>query len=71
MMIMTALIYGTGAGTLCSKLAEINARSPLYFWVGCCVLGFILAFFVEEDLRRMQLDDVKNSEYIAEDEARR
>jgi len=71
MMIMFALIYGTGAGTLCSKLSESDTHYPLFFWTACCLLGFILAYFVEEDLRRMQLDDVKNSEYVDEDEVRR
>lgn len=71
MMIMFALLYGTGAGTLCSKLAEIDRHYPLYFWTSCCIIGFLMSIFIEEDLRRMQLDDVKNSEYVDEDEVRR
>jgi hypothetical protein len=43
----------------------------MLWWVGCAIIGFIFAFFVEEDLRRLQLDEVKNSEYIEEDEVRR
>ena len=40
-------------------------------WVGTSAIAFVISFFVEEDLRRLQLDDVKNSEYIQDDEVRR
>jgi hypothetical protein len=35
------------------------------------MIALALSFFVDEDLRRLQLDDVKNSEYIKDDEVRR
>jgi|LauGreDrversion4_2_1035121.scaffolds.fasta_scaffold177290_3 hypothetical protein len=43
----------------------------MLWWVGCAVLAFISSIFVKEDLRRLKLDDVKNSEYIEEEEVRR
>jgi hypothetical protein len=43
----------------------------MLFWVGCALVALIISFFVKEDLRRLQLDEVKNSEYIEEDEVRR
>ena len=43
----------------------------MLWWVGCAVIAFIAAIFVEEDLRRLQLEEVKNSEYIEEDDVRR
>ena len=35
------------------------------------MIALALSFFVDEDLRRLQLDDVKNSEYIKDEEVRR
>ena len=35
------------------------------------MIAFIAAIFVEEDLRRLKLDEVKNSEYIEEEDVRR
>lgn len=71
MMITIGLLWGTGTGFLCSSLQE---RSPLYalsFWTISSILSLIFSFFIKQDLRRLQLDDVKNSEYIEEEEVRR
>ena len=71
MMITISLMWGTGTGILCTSLAE---RSPYYamiFWSTSAILAFVISFFVEQDLRRLQLDDVKNSEYIEEEDVRR
>jgi hypothetical protein len=43
----------------------------LILWVASAIIALGLSFFVDEDLRRLQLDDVKNSEYILDDEVRR
>jgi hypothetical protein len=43
----------------------------MVWWSGCAVIAFIAAIFVEEDLRRLKLDEVKNSEYIEEEDVRR
>jgi hypothetical protein len=40
-------------------------------WVISAILALLVSFCVKEDLRRLQLDDVKNSEYIEEEEVRR
>ena len=39
----------------------------MLWWVGCALLALLSAVFVKEDLRRLQLDEVKNSEYIEEE----
>jgi hypothetical protein len=43
----------------------------MLWWVGCAIIGLIFSIFVQEDLRRLQMDEVKNSEYIEEEEVRR
>ena len=43
----------------------------MVWWSGCAVIAFIAAIFVKEDLRRLKLDEVKNSEYIEEEDVRR
>lgn len=71
MMITISLLCGTGVGFLCTSLAE---QSPLYalaFWSGSALLSLSISFFIEQDLRRLYLDDVKNSEYLEEDDVRR
>lgn len=71
MMITISLIWGTGTGFLCSSLTQSNPMYALAFWTASAFLAFVISFFVQEDLRRLQLDDVKNSEYIEEEEVRR
>jgi sugar phosphate permease len=71
MMITVSLIWGTAMGFLCSSLAE---KAPIYaltFWSASALCALGISFFIKEDLRRLQLDDVKNSEYIEEEEVRR
>jgi hypothetical protein len=63
-MITCGLLWGTAEGLLCSFMQETSPIYPIAFWSISALLAFILSFFVEEDLRRLQLDDVKNSEYI-------
>lgn len=70
-MITFSLLWGTGLGVLGSTLATYSVYYPLMLWVVSSLLGFGLSFFVDQDLRRLQLDDVKNSEYIEEEEIRR
>ncbi len=52
-------------------MGDINPLYTLGVWTGCSVIAFILSLFIEEDLRRLQLDDVKHSEYIEDDEFRK
>ena len=70
-MITCGLLWGTAEGLLCSALQQSSPKYPLVFWVASTTVALGLTFFVEEDLRRLQLDDVKNSEYIQDDEVRR
>jgi hypothetical protein len=71
MMVTFGLLWGTGEGLLQSTLQTSSPYYPLAIWVGTSAIAFVISFFVEEDLRRLQLDDVKNSEYIQDDEVRR
>ena len=62
-------------------ITYIEAKWGVILWVLCAVIASIFAFFVKgmidyiwndlEDLRRLNIDDVKNSEYIEEGEIRR
>jgi hypothetical protein len=70
-MITFSLLWGTGLGIAGSTLATKSVYYPLLLWAITSLLGLILSFFVDQDLRRLQLDDVKNSEYIEEEEIRR
>lgn len=56
---------------VCSILASKSSYYALSFWTISAILALIVSFFVKEDLRRLQLDDVKNSEYIEEEDVRR
>jgi hypothetical protein len=58
------LLWGTGEGLLISSVQEKSPKYPLLIWFGSTIFALALSFFVQEDLRRLQLDDVKNSEYI-------
>lgn len=71
LMITCGLLWGTAEGLLQSSLQDHSRLYPLAIWCASAVIALILSFFVEEDLRRLQLDDVKNSEYIQDDEVRR
>lgn len=48
-------------------LCEFDPRYAIAIWVVTGLAGVGFSFFIKEDLRRMQLDDVKNSEYIEEE----
>ncbi len=71
LMVTFGLLWGTGEGLLQSTLQEKSQLYPIAIWFVSPVIALILTFFVEEDLRRLQLDDVKNSEYIQDDEVRK
>eukprot|EP00347_Sterkiella_histriomuscorum_P019206 403342532 len=71
MMISISLIWGSAVGFLCQVLADIDGRVTLAFWALCSLVALILSFFIKQDLRRLDIDDVKNSEYIEDDEFRR
>ena len=71
MMITVSLLWGTGVGLFCSYLTTINPTYVLSLWSGCAALSIIVSFFIREELRRLQLDDVKNSEYIYDEVIRR
>lgn len=71
MMISLSLIWGTFIGFLCQTLGDINPLYTLGVWTICSICAFILSLFIEEDLRRLQMDDVKHSEYIEDDEFRK
>ena len=71
MMVTLSLIWGTGVGLVQSKLQILSPFYPLAIWIGSSAIAFVISFFIEEDLRRLQLDDVKKSEYIQDDEVRR
>lgn len=48
-------------------LCSINPRYAIAIWIVTGVIGVFVSYYIKEDLRRMQLDDVKNSEYIEEE----
>jgi sugar phosphate permease len=71
MMITIGLLWGTGLGFGCTSLIEIDPRYALSLWSAMALMSLIISRFVEEDLRRLNQDEVKNSEYLEEDEVRR
>lgn len=71
MIITFGNLLGTGVGILASYLLEFDTRYPMIFFIALCLLALIISFFIEEDLRRLNMDDVKNSEYIEESELRK
>lgn len=71
MMISVSLVWGTAMGFVSQILADVNPLFTLGLWSLSAVVSLILAIFIEEDLRRLQLDDVKHSEYIEDDEFRK
>jgi hypothetical protein len=80
-MISIALVWGTLQGFLDIPLTGDDPRYAMYIWSGTSFIAAFVAYFIKcknfqdfinsydiiEDLRRMQLDDVKNSEYVEED----
>jgi hypothetical protein len=44
----------------------INYRYGFILWIGLTLLGLLPAFLVEEDLRRLNMKDVKKSQYVEE-----
>ena len=70
-MITFCSLYGTAAGFLCSMLAEHSTYYPMIFWSGSALLALLISFFIEQDLRRLKLEDVKTSEYIEEEDVRK
>jgi len=71
MMITLGLLWGFVQGILGSILQTRSPYYPLAFWVCNALIAFICSFFVKDELRRLQMDEVKNSEYIEEEEVRR
>ncbi|CDW89422.1 major facilitator superfamily protein [Stylonychia lemnae] len=71
MMISISLVWGVSLGILCQALADIDPRYTLAFWTLSSIIALILSCFLKQELRRLDLDDVKNSEYIEDDEFRR
>jgi hypothetical protein len=61
-------------------IASYDPRYGIAVWVGCALIASFFSFLVKckfnklskfhvclEDLKRLDIDDVKNSEYIEED----
>jgi hypothetical protein len=71
-------------GLALSTIASYDPRYGIAVWVGCALIASFFSFFVKckylksnyeishlEDLKRLDIDDVKNSEYIEEDVIRK
>ena len=71
MMITVGLIWSTSVGFMATTLMESNPVYALTLWSLMSLVSLITSFFVQEDLRRLKQDEVKNSEYLEEDEVRR
>ena len=67
-------------GIVLSTIASYDPRYGIAVWVGCAFIASFFSFLVKckfmtlskfnvclEDLKRLDIDDVKNSEYIEED----
>jgi len=67
-------------GLVLSTIASYDPRYGIAVWVGCALIASFFSFLVKckfitlskfnvclEDLKRLDIDDVKNSEYIEED----
>jgi len=46
--------------------SHVNYMYGFILWITLPLIGLIPALFVEEDLRRLNMKDVKNSEYVEE-----
>jgi len=71
-------------GLALSTIASYDPRYGIAVWVGCALIASFFSFFVKckylhqimssspiEHLKRLDIDDVKNSMYIEEDVIRR
>ena len=67
-------------GLVLSTIASYDPRYGIAVWVGCALIASFFSFLVKckfmtlskfnvclEDLKSLDIDDVKNSEYIEED----
>jgi MFS family permease len=71
MMMTFSMVFSTAIGTVCSIIASYSAYYALGLWTVIAALALITSIFIDQDLRRLYLDDVKNSEYIEENELRK
>lgn len=53
-------------GLALSTIASYGPRYGIAVWVGCALIASFFSFFVKQDLKRLDIDDVKNSMYIEE-----
>ncbi len=65
-MISFAQIFGFLMGLVLSTIASYNPLYGIAIWVGCALIASFFSFFVKQDLKRLENDDVKNSMYIEE-----